>query len=289
MNLRWRFSGGILFSLTIHAFLLTALLYAYPGIISKSEWIWKELPTFSAEKMTAAVSSFENADETFEILSADNLIFPDLILISNPKKKEFVVSKKQKKPEIVVSKKLKKEQIVISDQPQKPQKQIVTTPRKQEVPKPKFTLNNILTQVGQFPERLIADEAPKKQLSSPVISLLSRLPNVSIQRKAPENKVKSFNVLELKKYLKGLNTFLSERWEVPIHLKESQLTVAIRFEINKNGKILNWKLEESGSSALHNSVSNLMKNLQFLPALPKSYPEDSYKFGVRFSPTILQK
>ena len=95
--------------------------------------------------------------------------------------------------------------------------------------------------------------------------------------------------LELKNYLNELSEFLSEDWEVPIHLKESQVTVAIMFEINKNGKILNWELEESGSPALHNSVNNLMKNLQFLPALPKSYPENSYIFGVRFSPKISQK
>ena len=76
---------------------------------------------------------------------------------------------------------------------------------------------------------------------------------------------------------------------MPIHLKESQVTVVIMFEINKNGKILNWELEESGSPALHNSVNNLMKNLQYLPKLPNSYPENSYIFGVRFSPKFLQK
>ena len=42
--------------------------------------------------------------------------------------------------------------------------------------------------------------------------------------------------------------------------------------------------QETGKTLLYKSVKNLLKNLQFLPALPKSYPEDSYKFGIRFSP-----
>ena len=262
MNLRWRFSGGILFSLTFHALLIAALLYAYPGIKNKSEWIWKELPVFSAEKKPASVSSFENADKTLDIISADKLIFPDLVIIRESKKKPV-------------------------------------TPLKKAASKPQYTLNNILTQVGKFPERVNLEPGSNKQLSAPVVSLLSLLPPASMQRKVQgkwvsfstneQNKVASFDSNELKNYLNGLSKFLSEGWEVPIHLKESQVTVAIMFEINKNGKILNWKLEESGSSALHNSVSNLMKNLQFLPALPKSYPENSYIFGVRFSPTIPQK
>ena len=151
----------------------------------------------------------------------------------------------------------------------------------------------------KFPERVNVEPSSNKQLSAPVVSLLSLLPPASMQRKVQgnrlfistneQNNITSFDSKELKNYLSELSKFISEDWEVPIHLKESQVTVAIMFEINKNGKILNWELEESGSPALHNSVNNLMKNLQFLPALPKSYPENSYIFGVRFSPKILQK
>ena len=91
------------------------------------------------------------------------------------------------------------------------------------------------------------------------------------------------------KYRQELNEFLSARWEVPIHLIGSQLTVVIKFEINKDGRILSWKEEESRSFVLYKSVKNLLKNLQFLPSLPKSYPEDSYKFGVRFTPANFKK
>ena len=218
MNLRWRFSGGILFSLTFHALLAAALLYAYPGIKNKSEWFWRELPVFSAEKKPASVSSFENADKTLDIISADKLIFPDLVIIRESKKTPV-------------------------------------TPLKKAVPKPQYTLDNILTQVEKFPERVSVELSSNKQLSAPVVSLLSLLPPASMQRKVQGNRlfistnelnnISSFDSKELKNYLNGLSKFLSEGWEVPIHLKESQVTVAIMFEINKNGKILNWKLEES--------------------------------------------
>ena len=59
MNLRWRFSGGILFSFTFHALLISALVYAYPEIINRDEWIWKEYPLFSTEKTPETFSSSE--------------------------------------------------------------------------------------------------------------------------------------------------------------------------------------------------------------------------------------
>jgi len=262
MNLRWRFSVGILFSLTFHAILISALVYAYPEIKNRGERIWKEFPLFSTGETPETVLSFENVEKGLDIIFADKMIYPDLIII-----------RKQKKT--------------------------AATTIKKTVPKPQYTLSKILTQVEKFPERVNVELSSKKQFSAPVVSLLSLLPPASMQRKVQgnrsfisakeQNNVASFDSKELKNYLNELSKFLSKGWEVPIHLKESQVTVAIMFEINKNGKILNWELEESGSLALHNSVNNLMKNLQFLPALPKSYQENSYIFGVRFSPKILQK
>ena len=170
---------------------------------------------------------------------------------------------------------------------------------KKSILKPPYTLSKILTQIEKFPERVNVEQSSKKQLSAPVVSLLSLLPHSDLQSNVHGNKsfistnernnFSIFESKELKNYLNSLSKFLSEGWEVPIHLKESQVTVEIMFEINKNGEILNWELEESGSPALHNSVNNLMKNLKYLPALPNSYPENSYIFGVRFSPKIPQK
>ena len=262
MNLRWRFSGGVLFSLTFHALLISALVYTYPEIKNRGQRIWKEYPLFSTKKTSAYASSFENTEKGLDLISANKMIFPDLVII-----------KKQKKLPASTIKKI--------------------------VPKPQHTLSNILTQVEKFPERVNVELSSNKQLSVPVVSLLSLLPNTNLQEKfqrnskfinvSERNNIASIDSNELKNYLNGLSKILSNGWEVPIHLKESQVTVAITFEINKNGRILNWKLEESGSQALHYSVNNLMKNLQFLPALPNSYPENTYIFGVRFSPKILQK
>ena len=145
MNLRWRFSGGILFSLTFHALLISALIYTYPEIKNRGEWIWKEYPLFSTEKTPATVSSFENTEKDQDIIFADKMIFPDLVII-----------RKQKNPP--------------------------TTTIKKPVPKPQYTLSNILTQVKKFPER-VNKPSSNKQLSAPVVSLLSLLPPVSMQSK----------------------------------------------------------------------------------------------------------
>ena len=261
MDFSWRFSGGIFFSLTLHTILIGVLVYSYPEITNKGEWIWREFPFFSSGETRPSVTRFKNLEKDLNIISADKMVFPDLILI---RKQKLYASKTKKSAK-----------------------------------KPIYTINNILTQVEKYPERIYDEISSNKQLSEPVVSLLSVLPHVSKQGDVKinssfisyneQNNISSYDANELKNYLNKLSKFLSEGWEVPIHLKESTVKVAIIFEINKNGKILNWKLEESGTPALHNTVNNLMKNLQFLPALPKSYPENSYIFGVRFSPKILQK
>ena len=118
MNLRWRFSGGVLFSLTFHTLLISALAYAYPEIKNRGEWIWKEYTLFSTEKTPPSVSSFKNSEKGLDIISADKMIFPDLVII-----------RKQKNPPAITIKKT--------------------------VPKPQYTLSKILTQVEKFPERVM--------------------------------------------------------------------------------------------------------------------------------------
>ena len=151
------------------------------------------------------------------------------------------------------------------------------------------SFDGILAQVEKYPKRLKANRASKKQFSGQVVSLLSLLTPVELQSRLPEKETPHLKARELVRYRQELDEFLSARWEVPIHLIESQLTVVIKFEINKDGRILSWKQEESGSFVLYKSVKNLLKNLQFLPSLPKSYLEDSYKFGIRFTPANLKK
>ena len=151
MHLRWRFSGGILFSLTFHALLISALIYTYPEIKNKGEWILGKYPLFSTEKTPASVSSFNNFEKVLDIISADKITFPDLVII-----------RKQKKT--------------------------TTTTINKTIPKPQDTLNNILTQVEKFPERVNVELSSNKQLSAPVVSILSLLPPACIQRKVQGNR-----------------------------------------------------------------------------------------------------
>ncbi|MGY8700570.1 MAG: TonB C-terminal domain-containing protein, partial [bacterium] len=130
-------------------------------------------------------------------------------------------------------------------------------------------------------------EISKKPLSGQVGKILTLLTPVTLQN-FPEKKSLNLNPVELKGYHQQLKGFLSERWEVPIHLIESQFTAVIQLEITKNGRLLSWSMEESENSALNKTVKKLLKNLRFLPSLPESYPEDSYKFGVRFTPANFQ-
>ncbi len=151
-----------------------------------------------------------------------------------------------------------------------------------------ISLKSILTQVEKFPGRIKKSDVSRKALSGQVGKILTLLTPVTLQDALPEKKSLNLNAVELKEYQQQLKGLLSERWEVPIHLIESQFTAEIQFEITKNGRLLSWSMEESANSTLNKTVKNLLKNLQFLPSLPESYPEDSYKFGVRFTPANFQ-
>jgi len=250
MGLKWRFSGGILFSTALHVFLLSALIYWYPGIISKNDWQWDEWsPFFANETATSGVSGLTTQEYGSKV-SSGILIFPDIVLSGQSKKEPVTTKIKNKTPQI--------------------------------------SIRSILTQVGKFPGRLKKTEISKKPLSGQVGKILTLLTPVTLQDALPKKKSLNLNAVELKEYRQQLKGFLSERWEVPIHLIESQFTAEIQFEITKNGRLLSWSMEESANSALNKTVKKLLKNLQFLPSLPESYPEDSYKFGVRFTPANFQ-
>ena len=248
MTLKWRFSGGILFSLLLHFFLLSALLYWYPGMIDRSDQQWQEWSQFLAEKILPSGTVSKTTPETSAKITTATLIFPDIVFY-----------RQQKKPLIITTSKKKKS-------------------------KPKLSFNNILSQIEKFPERLKVSKDSKKPFSSQVVSLLTLLKPVSLQNQKAKIGTTNLNAVELSNYRKQLEAFLSEQWKVPINLVGSTNTVVIKFEINKDGRILKWSQAETGKNLLYKSVKNLLKNLQFLPALPKSYPEDSYKFGIRFSP-----
>ena len=249
MGLKWCFSGGILFSTVLHVFLLSALIYWYPGIISKNDWEWDEwLPFFANETATSGVSDLKTQEYGRKV-SNGSLIFPGIVLSGQSKKVPVTTKIKNKIPQI--------------------------------------SIRSILTQVGKFPGRLKESEISRKPLSGQVGEILTLLTPITLQN-IPEKKSLNLTPVELKGYHLQLKDFLSTRWEVPIHLINSQFTAVIQLEITKNGRLLSWSIEESVNTTLNKTVKKLLKNLRFLPSLPESYSEDSYKFGVRFTPANFQ-
>ena len=250
MGLKWRFSGGILFSTVLHVFLLSALIYWYPGIISKIDLQRDEWSPFFANGTSVSGASGLTNQKYDNFFPSEILIFPDVILSGQSKKEPVKAEIKNKISQISVE--------------------------------------SILTQVVKFPGRLNNSEISTIPLSGQVGKILTLLTPVTLQNILPKKKSFNLNPVALKKYHQQLKGFLSERWEVPIHLKESQFTAVIQLEITKNGRLLSWLMEESENYALNKTVKKLLKNLRFLPSLPESYPEDSYKFGVRFTPANFQ-
>ena len=250
MSFKWRFSGGILFSTVLHFFLVSALIYWYPGIISKNDWQWDELSRFfTNETASSRVSGLTNQEDGRKV-SRRILIFPEIVLSQQSKRAPVITKIKKKIPQI--------------------------------------SLKSIITQAGKFPGRLKKSEVLRKPLSEQVGKILTMLTPVTFLNALQEKRGLNLNTVELKEYRVQLEGFLSERWEVPIHLIESQFTAEIQFEITKKGRLLSWSIKESTNAVFNKTVKKLLKNLQFLPSLPESYPEDSYKFGVRFTPANLQ-
>ena len=248
MVLKWRFSVGVLFSFILHFLLLCALFYWYPDLINKSDQSLNEWSKFLQNRILSWDTVSNTSLKTFTKISTATLIFPDIVLYRQEKK------------------------------------QPVITKIKKKISKPKLSFNKILSQIEKFPERLKISKDSNKQFSGQVASLLTLLNPVSLQSQISENGTANLNSVELMNYHKKLKVFLSERWKVPINLVGSTNIVVIKFEINKDGRLIKYYQEGLGNTVLFKSVKNLMKNLQFFPSLPKSYPEDSYKFGIRFSP-----
>ena len=100
MMLKWRFTGGILFSITLHVFLLSAMIYWYPGIISKNDWQWDEWSPFFANQTASSGVSGLTTQEYGRKVSSGILIFPDVVLSEQPKNTPVINIIKKKLNEI---------------------------------------------------------------------------------------------------------------------------------------------------------------------------------------------
>jgi len=240
MNMKFCISIGLIFSLTLHFFLIVGFLRGYSAITNNEVWIWGGGAQSPSNKTDKSNESNFDRIKFSDKLSIGKIIFPDIVLLKENEK---------------IKKKIT----------------------------PKISLKNILEQVEKFPESLDQEEVSNIKFSGKVGELITLLAPAKIKNELPKEGRLNLNFNELKQFRNSLDEFLSERWEVPIHLRGSNYSVFVQFEIKKNGRLLTWKIEKSSNYVLEKTLNNLLKNLQFLPSLPESYPEDSYKFGIKFS------
>ena len=209
---------------------------------------WGDLIPFSDEKINKSNDSGKTTNNFSDKILIGKIFFPDIVLFREKKRQKRI--KKNSAPQI--------------------------------------SLESILKQVEKFPVSLSDEVVSNKELSGQVGALLTLLIPATSQNNFSNEGRLNLNLGELRQYRHSLNEFLSEKWEVPIHLIERNYSALVHFEIKKNGRLLGWKIEESSNNILKKTLKKMLKNLQFLPSLPESYPEDSYRFGVKFTSTNLK-
>ena len=86
MNLKLRFSIGIIFSVTLHFFLIIWIFSLYPGITNNGDWGWANLIQFPNKK-NINYNDLDRAKIKFsEKLSVREIFFPDIVLIKEKEK-----------------------------------------------------------------------------------------------------------------------------------------------------------------------------------------------------------
>ncbi len=127
-------------------------------------------------------------------------------------------------------------------------------------------------------------------ISSSLESLLNRMNMVPLNKTGSVKPVRlRLNDADARNYRKRLNEFFSKHWEVPVNLANSPLTVVVLIIMKRDGQVESYDIEQkSENEELDLSIVELLKNLQFLPALPDSYLEHTYEIGFRFTPLDFQ-
>ena len=159
------------------------------------------------------------------------------------------------------------------------------------LPKGPVSFEEILKNTRQFSHQSMWSKlTQEKPVSSSLGSLLSGIHMIRITGNDTQNPANmKLDSRESEMFHGKLDHFFAQNWEVPLHLAESELTVVVRFRIDRQGKILASQIEKpSGKKELDRSVEDLLKNLKSLPSLPYSYPGLAYEFGIKFTPRDLQ-
>ena len=280
MSIGWRLSGGVFFSFFFHGVLLFLLLYHYPAAIQNIHQDWLKWVPF-IENIPSESEFQENSFIEFKAEEKKTiLVFPSIVLQDLPKKL------KSEDPSLKLKQKKKKtKKPVVVKQVKKIEVKNKKTPGKSK------SLDGILNQVGSYSGQLETAAPAEGNVSSTIGTLLSGLlPGLSETSNVSSPKLNQMSEQAFHQYKAELNAYLSQRWEVPIHMMENQDAVVVQFQIEKKGLIKKYAIEKkSGNKVLDESVSHLLKNLKLLPALPKSYSGRVYNFGVKFTPVNFMK
>ena len=142
MAFKWRFSGGIIFSTVLHVFLVSALIYWYPGIISNNDWQWDDFSRLlTNETESSEVSGLTNQGDRRKVYRRD-LFFPEIVLSQQSKSASVIIKIKKNIPQI--------------------------------------TLKSIIMKAGKYPGRLEKSEVLRKPLSEQVGKILTLLTPVTV-------------------------------------------------------------------------------------------------------------
>jgi len=248
MTFKLRFSIGLLFSLGLHVFLISTFISWYPGKIKNGDWKWGDWSAFLNNGIDKSFESSSSEKVLSNKILLGKIFFPDILLLNRYKKSKVVKNN-------------------LNSQ---------------------ISIESILEDIEKFPKSIRTNGDLKNEISVQVGELLTLISPFPSQRSFSGKGSLNLNVGELRKYRYELNEFLSEKWEVPINLIESNYSALVKFKIKKNGRLLSWEIEESANSVLKKTLENLLKNLQFFPSLPESYSRDSYEFEVKFTPSNLK-
>ena len=97
-------------------------------------------------------------------------------------------------------------------------------------------------------------------------------------------RITKLGVLESKEYLQIVNSYIKEKWKLPVELN-AKLEIKVRLIIAKDGSLLQYAFDKvSGNKIFDNSVKSLFAKLKTLPPLPKNFDGKLTELGLKFAP-----
>lgn len=150
-------------------------------------------------------------------------------------------------------------------------------------------LQALLAMAGQFKSTKDHQAQMGAELSQETQKLVNQYEErfeIEIKRQEVQKQVVAeLNPEEVQRYHQELRHKLESLWNLPQHIDRNLMEGRVRFKIDKEGRILEYKLESMSKDDLfNNSIKNLLASIKFLPPLPESYSGSEYEFGINFMP-----